>query len=261
MTTIKNITDSLEQWAPLNYQAGYDNAGLVVGDPECEVKGVVIALDSTEEVVEEAIHLGANLIIAHHPIVFKGLKKLNGSNYVERTVIKAIKNNIAIYACHTNLDAVMTGVNSKICDLLNVKNRSILSLKQGEEEVGAGMIGDLAEPMDEIEFLKIVKKTFNSGAIKYTNILNKPVEKVAVCGGSGSFLLNDAIGANADVFITSDFKYHEFFDADGQLVIADIGHFESEICTQELIYDYLSEKFTTFVAYFSKVNTNPINYL
>ena len=253
--------DSLEEWAPLSYQEGYDNAGLVVGDPKTEIKGVVIALDSTEEVVEEAIHLGANLIIAHHPIVFKGLKKLNGSNYVERTVIKAIKNNIAIYACHTNLDAVMTGVNSKICDLLNVKNRSILSLKQGEDEAGAGMIGDLTEPMDEMEFLEEVKKTFNTGAIKYTKLLNKKVKKVAVCGGSGSFLLNDAIQKKADVFITSDFKYHQFFDADGQLVIADIGHFESEICTQELIYDYLSEKFTTFVACFSKVNTNPINYL
>ena len=261
MTTIQKVMDSLEEWAPLSYQEGYDNAGLVVGDPKTEIKGVVIALDSTEEVVEEAIHLGANLIIAHHPIVFKGLKKFNGSNYVERTVIKAIKNNIAIYACHTNLDAVMTGVNSKICDLLNVKNRSILSLKQGEDEAGAGMIGDLTEPMDEMEFLEEVKKTFNTGAIKYTKLLNKKVKKVAVCGGSGSFLLNDAIQKKADVFITSDFKYHQFFDADGQLVIADIGHFESEICTQELIYDYLSEKFTTFVPCFSKVNTNPINYL
>ena len=261
MTTIQKVMDSLEEWAPLSYQEGYDNAGLVVGDPKTEIKGVVITLDSTEEVVEEAIHLGANLIIAHHPIVFKGLKKFNGSNYVERTVIKAIKNNIAIYACHTNLDAVMTGVNSKICDLLNVKNRSILSLKQGEDEAGAGMIGDLTEPMDEMEFLEEVKKTFNTGAIKYTKLLNKKVKKVAVCGGSGSFLLNDAIQKKADVFITSDVKYHQFFDADGQLVIADIGHFESEICTQELIYDHLSEKFTTFVACFSKVNTNPINYL
>ena len=261
MTTIQKVMDSLEEWAPLSYQEGYDNAGLIVGDPKTEIKGVVIALDSTEEVVQEAIDVGANLIIAHHPIVFQGLKKINGSNYVERTIIKAIKNNIAIYACHTNLDAVMTGVNAKICDLLNVKNRSILSLRQGEDEVGAGMIGELSEPVDEMEFLEKVKKTFNTGAIKYTKLLNKEVKKVAVCGGSGSFLLNDAIREKADVFITSDFKYHQFFDADGQLVIADIGHFESEICTQELIYDYLSEKFTTFVPCFSKVNTNPINYL
>ena len=261
MTTIKNVTEIMEQWAPLKFQEGYDNAGLIVGDPKTEVKGVVIALDSTEEVVQEAIDLGANLIISHHPIVFQGLKKINGSNYVERTVIKAIKNNIAIYACHTNLDAVMTGVNAKICDLLNVKNRSILCLKPGEGEVGAGMIGELSEPVDEMGFLKNVKKIFNTGAVKYTKLLNKQVKKVAVCGGSGSFLLNDAIQAKADVFITSDFKYHQFFDADGQIVVADIGHFESEICTQELIYDYLSEKFTTFVACFSKVNTNPINYL
>ena len=261
MTTTQKVMDSLEEWAPLSYQEGYDNAGLIVGDPKTEIKGVIIALDSTEEVVEEAIHLGANLIIAHHPIVFKGLKKFNGSNYIERTVIKAIKNNIAIYACHTNLDAVMTGVNSKICDLLKLKNRSILNLKKGEDEVGSGMIGELSEPLDEMDFLKNVKKTFNTGALKYTKLLNKSVCRVAVCGGSGSFLLEDAIRAKADVFITSDFRYHQFIDADGQIVIADIGHFESEICTQELIYDYLSEKFTTFVACFSKVNTNPINYL
>lgn len=251
----------MEEWAPLKYQEGYDNAGLIVGDPNAEVRGVVIALDSTEEVVEEAIQKGANLIIAHHPIVFGGLKKFNGSNYVERTVIKAIKNDIAIYACHTNLDSVMDGVNAKICELLGLKNKSILSLKKGETEVGAGMVGELPDSLDEMEFLQFVKDKFKAGSLRYTALLNKKVKKVAVCGGSGSFLLSDAIAAGADVFITSDFKYHQFFDAENKIVIADIGHFEAEICTQELIYDYLSKKFTTFGAHFSKVNTNPINYL
>ena len=261
MTIIKDITNVMEQWAPLRFQEGYDNAGLIVGDPNAEVKGVLLTLDSTEEVVEEAIQKGANLIIAHHPIVFSGLKKFNGSNYVERTVIKAIKNDIAIYACHTNLDAVMDGVNSKICDLLGLENRSILSPKQGEEKVGSGMIGELPNSVSEMEFLKTVKEKFKASSLRYTELLNKDVVKVAVCGGSGSFLLSDAIAAGADVFVTSDFKYHQYFDAENKIVIADIGHFEAEICTRELIYDYLSKKFTTFEPHFSKVNTNPINYL
>lgn len=261
MTTIKKVTDVMEEWAPLQFQEGYDNAGLIVGDPNAEVKGVLITLDSTEDVVEEAIQIGANLIIAHHPIVFGGLKRFNGSNYVERTVIKAIKNDIAIYACHTNLDSVMDGVNSKISDLLGLENRSILSLKKGEEQVGSGMVGELPKAMSEMDFLQLVKKQFKAGAVRYTNLLNKEVKKVAVCGGSGSFLLQDAIAAGADVFLTSDFKYHQFFDAEDKIVIADIGHFEAEICTQELIYDYLSAKFTTFGPHFSKVNTNPVNYL
>lgn len=261
MATIKDVTNVLEEWAPLRYQEGYDNAGLIVGDPAKEVKGVLITLDSTEDVVEEAIQLGANLIIAHHPIVFGGLKRFNGANYVERTVIKAIKNDIAIYACHTNLDSVMDGVNSKISDLLGLKNRSILNLKKGEEQVGSGMVGELSESMEEMEFLQLVKKQFKAGSVRYTNLLNKKVVKVAVCGGSGSFLLDDAINSGADVFLTSDFKYHQFFDADNKIVIVDIGHFEAEICTQELIYDYLSAKITTFEPHFSNVNTNPINYL
>lgn len=261
MTRIQDITQVLEYWAPLNYQESYDNAGLIIGNPEQEVKGVLIALDSTEDVVEEAINVGANLIIAHHPIVFSGLKKINGSNYVERTVIKAIKNDVAIYACHTNLDAIIDGVNAKISDLLGLENRSILKLFHGEDEVGSGMVGELPKAITEMDFLHLVKKRFSADTLRYTRLLNKPVQKIAVCGGSGSFLLGDAIKAEADVFVTSDFKYHQFFDAENKIVVIDIGHYEAEICSQELIYDYLSKKFTTFALRFSKVNTNPINYL
>ncbi|MDG1518295.1 MAG: Nif3-like dinuclear metal center hexameric protein [Flavobacteriales bacterium] len=261
MTLIKDITDAMEQWAPLNYQESYDNAGLIVGNPQLKVTGVLITLDSTEDVVDEAIKKGANLIIAHHPIVFSGLKRFNGSNYIERTIIKAIKNDIAIYACHTNLDAVMTGVNSKICDLLDLENRTILNPRNFEDEVGSGMVGYLKTEMNELDFLKLIKKQFKAGCVRYTKLLDKKVKKIAVCGGSGSFLLSNAIGADADVFLTSDFKYHQFFDAEEKLVIADIGHFEAEICTQQLIYDYLKNKFTTFATHFSAVNTNPINYL
>lgn len=258
---IEELTSILEDWAPLSYQEGYDNAGLIVGDPSKEISGVLIALDSTENVIEEAVQKGANVVIAHHPILFSGLKKLNGSNYVERTIIKAIKNDIAIYAAHTNLDAVSTGVNSKICEKLGLNDVKILKESKNNSNVGSGMIGTLNEPKDEMELLKFIKKEFKAGSLRYTSLLNKKVLKVAVCGGSGSFLLNDAIQAEADVFVTSDFKYHQYFDAENKILIADIGHYEAEICTQELIYDYLSKIISTFTLHFSEVNTNPINYL
>tara|TARA_B110000211_G_C14080049_1_gene554105 strand:+ start:2411 stop:3193 length:783 start_codon:yes stop_codon:yes gene_type:complete len=258
---LKELTSILEKWAPLEYQESYDNSGLIVGDPNIEITGALLTLDSTEEVVDEAIKKGANLIIAHHPILFGGIKQLNGKNYVERTIIKAIKNDIAIYAFHTNLDAVINGVNSKISDKLNLINRSILKKRKENNKVGSGMIGDLKTPINELEFLSFIKKEFKAGSLRYTNILNKDVVRVAVCGGSGSFLLEDAIREGADVFVTSDFKYHQYFDAENKIVIADIGHYEAEICTQQLIYEYLNKKISTFTLHFSDVNTNPINYL
>jgi len=226
-----------------------------------EVNGAILTLDSTEEVVEEAIAKGANLIIAHHPILFGGIKQLNGKNYVERTIIKAIKNDIAIYAFHTNLDAVINGVNAKICDKLGLIDQTILKKRKENNKVGSGMIGTLKTPSEELDFLKLIKKEFRAGSLRYTKLLQQDVVRVAVCGGSGSFLLEDAIREGADVFLTSDFKYHQYFDAENKIVIADIGHFEAEICTQELIYDYLNKKISTFAFHFSDVNTNPINYL
>lgn len=260
MKLIKDVTNVLEEWAPLSLQASYDNAGLIIGAPDTSVKGVLVCLDSTEAVIDEAIRIGANLVIAHHPIVFSGLKKINGNNYIEKTIIKAIKNDIAIYAAHTNLDAVQTGVNSKICDLLGLKNVQILKSDINNTTQGAGMIGEV-EPSEELDFLLKIKKTFRAGIVRHTELLNKPVTRVAVCGGSGSFLLQDAINQNADVFLTSDFKYHQFFDAEMKVLIADIGHNEIEFFTTALICDYLTQKFTTFVPHFSKVNTNPVYYL
>lgn len=258
---MNEIIEYLEEWAPLEYQETYDNAGLIVGDRSVEVTGVLIALDSTEQVINEAIEKGANLVIAHHPILFSGLKKINGSNYVERTIIKAIKNDIAIYAIHTNLDAVLTGVNAKIAEKLGLNNCEILQPKSFSTEIGSGMIGFLEKSEDELEFLQKVKRIFKAPSLRYTQLLNKKALKIAVCGGSGSFLLSEAIRQEADVFITSDFKYHQYFDAENKIVIADIGHFEAEICTQELIYEYLRKKMITFTLHFSEVNTNPINYL
>lgn len=280
---LKTITSYLESIAPLSLQEEYDNSGLIIGDGETEVLGALICLDCTEAVVDEAIKKNYNLIIAHHPIVFSGLKKITGKNYVQRVVLKAIQNKIAIYAIHTNLDNVFQGVNKKICDKLGLEKCKILAVKppspQGEGlglpagqagmrrgEVGAGMIGILSKPMTEIAFLNKVKKVFctktqNVASLRHTALLGKKVSKIAVCGGSGSFLLNAAIEAKADVFVTADFKYHQFFDADNKVVIADIGHYESEQFTKELIRDLLKQKFPIFATHLTEVNTNPVNYL
>lgn len=364
MTLIKDITNYMEQLAPLSLQESYDNAGLIVGDPNEEVKGVLCTLDCTEAVVEEAIQAGCNLIIAHHPIVFKGLKKLNGKNYVERVVIKAIKNDIAIYASHTNLDHVEGGVNFKIAEKLGLQNVKILQPKKNllkklvtfvpvehgqkvldalyeagagqigdykncsfrvegtgtfrptgvanpfigtvdkDEEVkefrievilqahqeyailhalkkahpyeevayylsnlendlaqvGAGAIGSLDEALEESSFLQYLKESMALSTIRHTPLLGKKIQKVAVCGGAGGFLLNDAIRQGADVFVTADYKYHEFFDTENKIIICDIGHYESEVYTKELIISYLSEKFSNFAILKSQVNTNPVQY-
>ena len=345
MPTIKKIIDHLESIAPPAYQESYDNAGLITGQPAWEAKGAVLSLDATEEVVDEAIRQGFNMVIAHHPIVFKGLKQINGKNYVERAVIKAIKNDVAIYAIHTNLDNVYhQGINAKIAQKLGLENTRILAPKHlmkkmrayipGDEmgdllmalpkagaanvnyssenqvfidqheyfhegkkleisfpaglqssltslikqqspnaylevqdmegpspAIGSGMIGELAEEMTEMDFLTNLKSTMKTGCVRHTRLLNKLVKTVAVCGGAGSFLLPQAIRHRADVFVTADYKYHEFFDADGQIVIADIGHFESEQYTIELLHEIISRKFPTFALQNSKVTTNPVNYL
>ena len=362
---IKDVTTILERLAPLSYQESYDNSGLIIGDRNDDLKSILITLDCTEEVLDEAIKNKCNLIVAHHPILFKSIKKLNGDNYVQRVIIKAIKNNISIYAIHTNLDNVMDGVNSTIANRLELINCKILQpkydiLKQlivycpesyskklkeslfslgagaigdyeqcsfsskgigtffpkndskpfiGEvgkvheapedciemifpkniegaiiecinknhpyeevayqifnldikyKNVGSGLIGELKESIEEKDFLSCLKDKMNTSIIRHTNLRNKKIKKVAVCGGAGSFLLSTAISKNADIFISSDFKYHEFFDADNKLVIADIGHFESEQYTKDLIYDFLRKKITKFAVRLSQVNTNPINYI
>ncbi|MBK9017429.1 MAG: Nif3-like dinuclear metal center hexameric protein [Saprospiraceae bacterium] len=264
MPTIKDITSHLETIAPLSYQEGYDNAGLITGDAGWELSNILCCLDATEAVIDHAIQQGCNLVVAHHPIVFKGLKRINGINYVERTIIKAIKNDIAIYAIHTNLDNVLyRGVNSKIAEKLGLLHTRILSPKPETNslEIGSGLIGELPVAMDEVAFLKKLKETMLAGCVRHTRLLGRPIKTVALCGGAGSFLLPVAIARRADVYITGDFKYHEFFDADGHLVIADIGHFESEQFTIDLLHEIISEKFTTFAPLKTSVNTNPVHYL
>jgi len=362
---IKTIIEALENWAPPAYQESYDNARLITGNKNWDCTGVLTTLDCIESVVEEAIEKKCNLIVAHHPIVFSGLKSITGKNYIERTIIKAIKNDVAIYAIHTNLDSISLGVNKVITDKLQLKNAKILapktqvlnklttfcptkdaeniretifnagagkvghyencsfniegtgtfkgdestnphvgekdklhteeetrievifpsylkrnilqklkeahpyeevayyinSLENENQEVGSGMIGELEEAMEINAFLRQVKHTFNCKTIRYTQPIQSNIKRVAVCGGSGSFLLNAAIAQKADIFITADYKYHQFFDADNQIVIADIGHYESEQFTSVLLHDFLTQKFSNFAVLISEQNTNPINYL
>ena len=263
---IKEVTEFLETVAPLEYQEKYDNAGLIVGNGEDEFKAALICLDSTQEVVDEAISLGCNLIIAHHPIIFQGIKKLTGKTYIGRAILKAIKNDIAIYAAHTNLDnAFENGVSTKIAQKLELDNLEVLDPKEAfllkGKKVGTGVIATLEEPVSEMDFLVRIKEKLNLQCLKHTRLRNKPVQKVAICGGACSFLLKKARMAGADIFITADFKYHEYFDAENELIIADIGHYESEIFTIELIYDLLKNNFTNFAAHLTNVVTNPIKYL
>jgi dinuclear metal center YbgI/SA1388 family protein len=263
MPTIKQVTAHLESIAPLNYQEGYDNAGLITGDPSWEVTNILFSLDCTEAVVEEAVQRGCNLVVAHHPIVFKGLKRLNGRNYVERTIIKAIKHDVAIYAIHTNLDNVLyKGVNGKIAEQLGLLNTTILSPKAelNDPAIGAGVIGELPAAMGEKDFLNLLKGQMRAGCVRHTRLLGRDIKTVAVCGGSGSFLLPNAISRKADAYVTADFKYHEFFDADGYLLLADIGHYESEQFTIDLLHEIIIEKFTTFAPLKTSVNTNPVFY-
>ena len=324
---IAELTQYLEQIAPSRYQESYDNSGLIIGHLDWEVTGVLTCLDSTEAVVEEAMRLGCNLVVAHHPIIFGGLKRLTYSDYIQKTVAKAIKHDIAIYAIHTNLDNVyLDGVNAKICSRLGLKNTKILSPKReshsllishahavkikNESEgfgqftadyeqltdgmvkltgpvhmidfienccikmaipfdrkeafdktatIGSGMIGELPVGMGDVDFLHHVQEVMNLELIKYTKPL-KEIRRVAVCGGSGGFLLGKAISAGADAFITSDYKYHEFFDANGRIMILDIGHYESEYYTIELLYELISKKFANFAVHFTKTDTNPVKY-
>ena len=363
--TVREVTSIMESFAPLAFQEDYDNSGLIVGDANMEVTGVLLTIDVTPQVVAEAVAGGANLIVAHHPVIFKGLKRITGKSYVEQVVVDAIRNNIAIYAAHTNIDSVQGGVSFKMAEVLGLTSTQVLSPLTGQlvklvtfvpteyaeavrqamfnagagvignydscsfniqgqgtfragdgtnpfvgemgkihfepevrvetivprhilnavvkamveahpyEEVaydvypldlpykkaGLGVVGDLPEPMNTIDFVKHVKQQFGAPCVRYTNPVKDFISRVAICGGSAISLLNDAIAANADVFITADVKYHQFFDAENRIVILDIGHFESEQFTIDIFYDLLSKKISNFAVLKSKVRTNPINYI
>jgi dinuclear metal center YbgI/SA1388 family protein len=361
---LSEIVSVIESFAPLAYQESYDNAGLIIGDTLRDIKKALITIDITEEVIDEAINVGAGLIISHHPVIFTGIKKITGSTHTEKIIIKAIKNDLAIYSAHTNLDNIKEGVNLKICQKLGLSNPRILCPIKGElrklvtfvpldhadnvrsalfsagagqigeyeqcsyniegmgtfkgseytnpytgqkgklhfekeirietifpkviqskvisamldahpyeevaydiypldnsfDKVGMGMIGELEKEMDELSFLRKVKSVFNTKVIKHTKLRNKNIKKVAVCGGSGSELIKDSIKAEADIFISGDIKYHQFFEASDKIIIADIGHYESEQFTKEIIYELLKKKLPKFALHLSEINTDPIKY-
>ena len=258
--TIRDVANYLEEIAPLHQAEDFDNVGLLIGSYTTEVKGILVALDTLEETVDEAIANKCNLIVSFHPIIFSGLKKINGNSYVERVVLKAIQNNIAIYATHTALDNSDVGVSAKMCEVLGLKNQKILIPKEGDN-IGMGMVGELAEAMTEEDFLNYTKMIFKSEGIRHSQNLGKPIKKVAVLGGSGSFAIPNAMQENADAYISADFKYHDFFKAEAKILLIDVGHYESEQFTKNLLVEYLTKKFTSFAVVLSEKSTNPIYYL
>jgi len=337
-TKIEDVIRVLSSHAPLSWQEEYDNCGLLVGNRQTVITGIMTCLDVTLEVIHETIQKGANLIVSHHPIIFRPLKKLTPGGFVENIILKAIKNDIAIYVIHTNLDnAYHRGINETLAKIIGLNNRSILQEKQGllsqlqcvlsENEakmmlpqlnllkphslsyqagtanisegklsmvllnhqlseafqiidsstdktlfkevtdvkntshlVGAGMVGYLDQPMTPIDFLDLLKNALSLKVIKHTFLCKEKIHKVALCGGSGSFLLTDALRAQADIFVTSDYKYHQFQEANNKIIIADIGHYESEVCAANLIKQIISEKFTNFDVWLTTVVTNPVYY-
>ena len=256
---LKEITNTIEKWAPLEWAEDFDNVGLLIGDPSSTVNKAIITIDTLENVVDEAIENNCDLIISFHPIIFDGLKKVSNKNYVERVVTKAIKNNINIYAIHTNLDNHPEGVNYQISKYLELNKTKIL-IPKTDIEGGMGMIGELNKAISEKDFLNFVKKTMKAKTIKHSAFLNKNIKNVAVLGGSGSFAIEDAIAAGADCFITADLKYHDYFKAENKILLLDIGHYESEQYTKELILNFLRKKIPKFACIISKSNTNPVNY-
>ena len=247
----------------MSLQAEYDNSGLVVGRMDDEVHSALLAVDVTEEVIDEAISEGCDIIITHHPIIFSPLKRLNSATYVERCVEHAIRHNIALYACHTNLDSVQGGTSWYVGAALGLENMRILEPRKGDDTVGYGVVGELSEAEDAIEFLKRVKEIFNVGAIRHSDIptTNASVRKVAICTGSGRSNIDDALRAEADVYITADLRYNDFMCGENRMILADIGHFESEFCAINILDMVISKKMCTFAVRKSERSRNPIHYL
>ena len=259
---IKEIVDALERFAPLPLQDGFDNAGMQVGLTDADCAGALLCLDVTEEVLDEAISLGCNLVVSHHPLIFKGIKSLTGDNYVERCVMKAVKHDITIFSAHTNLDNAVNGVNFKMAEKIGLTHVEVLDPRaDGWLNAGAGVVGELPEPEAEEAFLRRIKQTFEVGCVKHTALTGRQIRRVALCGGAGAFLMPEAIKKGADAFITGEIKYHDYFGRAEEILLAEIGHYESEQYTKEIFKKIISEQFPEVRVIMTSVNTNPINYL
>jgi dinuclear metal center YbgI/SA1388 family protein len=257
---IKEVAEALERFAPLPLQESYDNAGLQIGLTDADASGVLLCLDVTEEILEEAEREGCNLIIAHHPLLFRGLKCIADRTMVERCVRRAILAGITIYAAHTNLDNAAGGVNFAIAERLGLQNvRFLQPLPNGQG--GSGVVGELPQPVEALQFLQMVKREFHVSALQHNQLPARPITRVALCGGSGDFLLSDAIKCGADAFLTGEMGYHQFFGYDQQILIAALGHYQSEQFTVQLMGSILREAAPALRVVETKVNTNPIHYL
>lgn len=263
MPTIADITSALEAFAPLYLQESYDNAGLLVGDSGRECTGALLTVDVSPDTVREAVAAGCNLIVSHHPLIFHGLKHLTGASGVEQAVIDAIRSNVAIYAAHTNLDNATDGVSAEMAKMLGLTDVKPLYLAFGDDAgTGSGAIGRLATPLSAYDLVQKVKATFGSPIARCNEVdTSRPLTSVALCGGSGAFLIPEAIKSGAEAFITSDVKYHDFVDYTGRILIVDIGHHESENCSKNIFYHIITEKFPNFAVRYSQCDTNPIIYL
>ena len=259
---VRQVLDALEQYAPLPLQDGFDNAGLQIGlTEEQEVTGALLCLDVTEAVVDEAERMGCNLIVAHHPLLFHGLKSITGKSYVERCVVKAIQKGIAIYAAHTNLDNAEGGVNYRIAEKIGLVNLQFLESKAAIVPAGAGVVGELPEAEDERDFLLRLKQLFGISCIRHNPLNGRMIRRVALCGGAGGFLLPNAIAQGADAFLTGEMRYHDYFGHDDELLIAEMGHYESEQYTIDIFAEVLGARFSELRIVKTSLNTNPINYL
>ena len=256
------VWDALEQYAPLPLQDGFDNAGLQIGlTAEQEVTGALLCLDVTEAIIDEAEREGCNLIVAHHPLLFHGLKSVTGKSYVERCVIKAIQKGIGIYAAHTNLDNAQGGVNYRIAGKIGLTNLSFLDVKSAAVPAGSGVIGELPVEEDERDFLMRLKSLFGIQCIRHNALCGRKIRRVALCGGAGGFLLPNAIAQGADAFLTGEVRYHDYFGHEGELLIAEMGHYESEQYTVDIFEEILRARLPELRTVKTSLNTNPINYL
>ena len=259
---IKEVLCALEQFAPLPLQESWDNAGLQVGLTEAEVSGALLCLDVNEMIVDEAIRKGCNLIVSHHPLLFRGLKQVSGQDYVQRCVMKAVKNDIVIASMHTNMDNAMNGVNWKIAERLGLMDCRFFAPKQVNGiEAGSGVVGTLPQPMSAKDFILEVKKLFGVECAQCNELLQRPVKHVAICGGAGDFLLDDAVLAGADAFITGEMHYHVYFDHEQKIQICVIGHYQSEQYTTEIFRDIINKECPGLRTDIAETNTNPIVYI
>ncbi|MBR4969333.1 MAG: Nif3-like dinuclear metal center hexameric protein [Alistipes sp.] len=256
---IRDIVAPIEEFAPLSLQESYDNSGLVVGRLDDELQGgVLLAVDVTEEVIAEAIEKSCGLIITHHPIIFHPLKRFNSASVVERCVELAIKNNIALYACHTNLDSTQNGMSWRVGEMLGLQNMEIL--QPTSEGAGFGVVGILPSATDEESFLHKVKQTFSVEALRHSALLGREVKRVAICTGAGASLMGEAKASGCDIYLTADLKYNDFYTPDSHFVVVDMGHFESEFCAIAILFDILSKIFINFALHKSAQSKNPVRY-